>query len=78
MATKCSSKLGMRPNNMSSKERGVRSKDKCRSGFSLREIGLLLSLRSKLLPAFFYLFNSYHFSRKNESLITSDLFCKIC
>ena len=60
MATKCSSKLGMRPNNMSSKESGVRSKDNCRSGSSLREIGLLLSLRSKLLPAFFYLFNSYH------------------
>ena len=60
MATKCSSKLGRRPNNMSSKERGVRSRDNCRSGSSPREIGLLLSLRSKLLPAFFYLFNSHH------------------
>ena len=32
MATKCSSKLGMRPNNMSSKESGVRSKDNYTSG----------------------------------------------
>ena len=68
MATKCSSKLGRRPNNMSSKERGVRSKDKCRSGSSLREIGLLLSLRSKLLPAFFYLFNSLLFFSQKRVL----------
>ena len=68
MATKCSSRLGRRPNNMSSKESGVRSKDNCRSGSSLREIGLLLSLRSKLLPAFFYLFNSLLFFSQKRVL----------